>query len=72
MPEKAQDPMSLSPAAGVGGVPQPPKIETVDDDEELAKQELARMTPSNEELRKIAAKCGPLPKLLDEDEDPPF
>ena len=42
------------------------------DEDELARQELARITPSNEELLKIVAKCGPLPGWLDEDELPPF
>lgn len=71
MPDKTQEPRDLSPPAVSM---EPLTVPTADlaDEEELAKQELARIMPSKEELRKIAAKSGPLPKWLDEDEAPPF
>jgi hypothetical protein len=71
MPEKTQDSTIVPPSAPANGVAEAPKAEPVDE-EELAKQELARIMPSKEELRKFAVKCGPLPKWLDEDEPPPF
>ena len=72
MSDKTQEPVNLSPPTGPLGVPAPPKTDPVDDEEELAKKELKRISPSKEELRKFAAKCGPLPKWLDEDEPSPF
>lgn len=71
MPEKTQDPTALPPSAPANGLAQTPKAEPPDE-EEIAKQELARVMPSKEELHNFAAKCGPLPKWLDEDESPPF
>ncbi len=71
MPEKTQDPTIVPSPPPVQGAAEVPKAEPVDE-EELAKQELARISPSKEELRKFAAKCGLLPKWLDEDEPPPF
>ncbi len=70
MPDQTQEPTNLPPVAPIC-LPEPPKSEPLDE-EELAKQELARISPSNEQLRALAAKCGPLPKWLDEDEPPPF
>jgi hypothetical protein len=71
MPDKTQELANLQPPAPANGVLQVPKSEPLDE-EGLARQELASVTPSNEELLKIAAKCGPLPKWLDEEEPPPF
>ena len=71
MPDKTQDTTNLPLSAGPIAIPEIAKADLVDEDE-LARQELARITPSNEELRKLAAKCGPLPKWLDEDEEPAF
>ena len=69
MPDKTQEPVNLP---GPSIAPSPTKSDPIDDEEELAKQELKRISPSNDELRQFAAKCGPLPKWLDEDEPSPF
>jgi hypothetical protein len=71
MAEKTQDPMTVPPLAPASGFAETPKAEPTDE-EKVAKQELERIMPSKEELRKFAAECGPLPKWLDEDEPPPF
>jgi hypothetical protein len=71
MPEKTQDPMIAPPSVPANGVSATPNAELVDE-EAIAQRELARIMPSKEELRKFAAKSGPLPKWLDEDEPPPF
>ena len=69
MPDKTQQPMNLLPSASAPGGSQ--ALDAGSKGDLLAKQELARITPSNEELLKIASKCGPLPKWLDEDEPLP-
>ena len=72
MPEKTQD-LTIVPTPMPGnGVPEVPKAATSVEEEELAKQELARIMPSKEELHEFVVKSGPLPKWLDEDEGPPF
>ena len=71
MPENTQEPLNFPPPSFPVGVPEYPDANS-DDEDEVARQELARISLSNEELQKIAAKCGPLPKWLDEDEPPPF
>jgi hypothetical protein len=72
MPDKTQDPMNLFPPVAPISAPASPQADVVNDEERLAKQELKRVSPSNEDLRKFAAKCRPLPKWLDEEEPPPF
>lgn len=70
MPDQTQDPMNLPPSTTIGG-PDAPEIDSLNE-EDLAKAELARISPTKAELEKFIAKCGPLPKWLDEDEPLPF
>jgi hypothetical protein len=71
MPDQTQQPMNLPPTAPIG-IPETPEPELLDEEEELAKQELARISPSAEKLLELAAKNPPLPKWFDEEEPPPF
>ena len=70
MPDQTQQPINLSPPVVVADL-SAPNSRTVDEDE-LARQELARINPSKEKLRALAAKNPPLPKWFDEEEPPPF
>jgi hypothetical protein len=45
---------------------------SANDDDAKLKEELIRLTPSNEKLRELAAKCPPPPEYFDGDEDMPF
>jgi hypothetical protein len=68
MPENTQDPVNLSiPPIS----PAPANSEAADEDE-LAKQELARTMPSKDRLRELAKKNPPLPEWFDEEEVAPF
>ena len=71
MPEKPQEPMNLVPAAPPIGAPEFSAAAT-DEDDELARQELAHISLSNARLRELAKKNPPLPKWFDEEELPPF
>ena len=53
------------------GAPEHP-IADSQKDEELLKQELARLTPPNEKLQELADKSPPPPEWVDQDEEPPF
>ena len=70
MSDKVQVPANSLLPVETMETPQNAAADAVDDGE-LTRQELARITPSNDELLKIAAQCGPLPKWLDEDEPLP-
>jgi hypothetical protein len=73
MSENVHDQAGSPPPVGIPpALPQGDLTPLGDEEDEKARQELARISLSNEELLKLAAKCGPLPKWLDEDEDPPF
>jgi hypothetical protein len=74
MPENVHDqagtppPVALPPVSAHSDY-----VEIIDEEEdEKARLELARISPTKEELEKFVAQCGPLPKWLDEDEPPPF
>ncbi len=71
MPDNTHDPVSLSPPTAPINVIGTPKDDALDEEKRLAKEELKRISPPKEELRKFAAKCGPLPKWLDKDEPLP-
>lgn len=74
MPENVHDQFGSPPPVAVPpALPENDFVEIIDEEgDEKARQELARISPSKEELEKFVAKCGPLPKWLDEDEPPPF
>jgi hypothetical protein len=71
MHDQTQQPTNLPPPPPPIGVPGASEAETLDE-EELAKQELARITPSNEKLRELARKCPPPPWYFEGDEEMPF
>lgn len=80
MPDQTQQPSSQLPPTIDFVLPPEPPAEVVNehvdsravDEDELARQELARINPSKEKLRALAAKNPPLPKWFDEEEPPPF
>jgi hypothetical protein len=69
MPDQTQQPTSLPPAPPIG-ITEGSKLEPLE--EELAKQEVARISPSNEKLRELARKCPPPTWYFEGDEDMPF
>jgi hypothetical protein len=78
MPEHVQEPMNLAPPPKNFAVPKFDNGEVVGDEiidpiaDELARQELARISLSNAELLELAKKNPPLPAWFDEEEPPPF
>ena len=71
MSDKIQEPMNMPPPITPAGVPRFADANTVDEDE-LARQELARISLTNAQLLELAKKNPPLPKWFDEEEPPPF
>jgi hypothetical protein len=73
MPDKTQEPVSLSHPPAINGVPNRPDDEIVnEEEEELARQGLARIMPSKERLRELAKKYPPPPEYFEGDEEMPF
>jgi hypothetical protein len=72
MPDNAQEPINqLLPVAPAGGA-HPANIDAVEEDEEALKKELLRITPSNEQLRRLAKKYPPPPEYFEGEEEMPF
>ena len=71
MPDKSQEPMNLPPPAAPVGIPVVPQTDFVDD-EDLLKEELARITPSNAVLLEWAKKNPPPPEYFEGEEEMPF
>lgn len=71
MPDNTQEPMNLPPPAVPIGIPDFADTSTAEEDE-LARQELARISLSNAQLLELAKKNPPLPKWFDEEEAAPF
>jgi hypothetical protein len=70
MPDQPHQPTSLPRTAPIG-VPEAPEPDTPDEDE-MAKRELLRTTPSNEKLRELARRNPPPPEYFEGDEEMPF
>ena len=71
MSDKLHETANLPPPTPPSNAPLTPKDDLVDE-EELARQEVARLSLSNEELLKIAAKYPPPPEYFEGDEEMPF
>ena len=71
MPEKPQEPMNLPPPTVPIGVPELSDT-NIDHEDERARQELARITPSNAVLLEWVKKNPPPPEYFEGDEGMPF
>jgi hypothetical protein len=78
MPEHLQEPMNLTPPPNGFGMPKFDNGEIVGEEkidpiaDELARQELARISLSNAELLELAKKNPPPPEYFDGEEEMPF
>jgi hypothetical protein len=74
MPDNVHDQTGMpSPVALPPAPPQSDYVEIVDEEEdEKARQELARISLSNAQLLELAKRNPPLPKWFDEEEEAPF
>lgn len=70
MPENMQEP--LSPPPSIPAISNPLVVTSEDEEDAIARLELARITPSNEKLREMARKCGPPPEYFEGEEEMPF
>ena len=71
MPDKTQESVNFSPLPAKVGVPFLPQDGSANEDE-LARRELARITPSNEKLLELAKKYPPPLEYFEGEEDMPF
>ena len=73
MPDQTQQPPNQLPPTIDFVLPPEPAAEVIDEEgDALAREEIKRLSLSNEKLRKLAAKYPPPPEYFEGEEEMPF